>query len=199
MMTFLSMMLALSVTAFGVERILELIWVIVDWALGAGKAERAVRLRSAGYRQFKIGASILLGALAGVLLANLLNLRLFTAIDALAAGFAFEVPANWDIAITGILIGLLAKPIHDLVEVLAGLKDFFRAASIHQREAAASALADGVLKLAQADQQNVVDVPGIGPTRMMDTGFAPSPGETPPAEGASTTRYMDLLHERTIH
>jgi hypothetical protein len=70
-------------------------------------------------------------------------------------------------------------------------------AALRQREAAGAALADGVLKLAQSEAENMIDVPGMGPTRLTDDGFG---GATPApeTEKSPTDRYIDVLHNRTL-
>lgn len=191
--------LAMAAAAFVVERVVELFWNIVEWALLSSRRWRPADLKTAHYLQFKNGVSLLLGATLGVLVAGALNLHLFAALELMAPGFTLNVPANWDVAITGLIIGVTTKPIHDLIELLAELKNFMGNAAVRQREAAGAALADGVLKLAQTEAETMIEVPGMGRTPLAgDSGFgasaeAPSSvEETTPAE-----KYIDLLRNRT--
>lgn len=186
-----------AAAAFAIERVMELLWNFVEWLLLSGGKRPAATLRTTHYQKFKSGASVLLGAILGIATANALNLHLFAALEFQAPAFAFDVPANWDLVITGLIIGVTAKPIHDLIGLLAETKNFMNSAAIRQREAAGASLADGVLKLAQSEAENMIDVPGMGPTRLTDDGYS---GETPVAgeEKTPTERYIDLLHNRTL-
>lgn len=184
-----------AAAAFAIERMMELLWNFVEWLALSGGRWRAANLRTTHYQKFKSGASVLLGALLGILAANLLNLYLFAALEFQAPAFALDVPANWDLVFTGLIIGVTAKPIHDLIGLLAETKNFMASAAIRQREAAAASLADGVLKLAQSEAENMVEVPGLGFTRLTEEGDeTPAPG----AEKSPTDRYIDILHNRTL-
>jgi hypothetical protein len=187
----------IAAAAFAIERVMELLWNFVEWLLLSGGRWQAANLRTAHYQKFKSGASVLLGAVLGVATANALNLHLFAALEYQAPAFALDVPANWDLVVTGLIIGVTAKPLHDLIGLLAETKNFMASAAIRQREAAGAALADGVLKLAQSEAENMVDVPGMGLTRLTDDSMG---GETPAAstEQSPTDRYIDLLHNRTL-
>jgi hypothetical protein len=189
--------LAMFALAFAVERIVELLWDVLEWLLLNLGRWRAARLKTASYLQFKGGASILLACTLGVLVASVLNLHLFAALQLIVPGFAIAVPANWDVVLTGLIIGATAKPVHDLIGLLAELKSFMGNASLRQREAAGAALADGVLKLAQSEQENMIEVPGMGPTSLTINGRY---GETaaPVADKSATDRYIEILHDRTM-
>jgi hypothetical protein len=186
-----------AAAAFAIERVMELLWNFVEWLLLSGGKRPAATLRTAHYQKFKSGASVLLGATLGIATANALNLHLFAALEYQAPAFALAVPANWDLVVTGLIIGVTAKPLHDLIGLLAETKNFMASAALRQREAAGAALADGVLKLAQSEAENMVDVPGMGLTRLTDVGMG---DETPAAstEKSPTDRYIDLLHNRTL-
>jgi len=191
--------LAMAVAAFVVERVVELFWNIVEWALLSSKRWRPGDLKTAHYLQFKSGVSLLLGATLGVLVASALNLHLFAALELVAPGFTLNVPANWDVAITGLIIGVTAKPIHDLIELLAEFKNFLGNAAVRQREAAGAALADGVLKLAQTEAETMIEVPGMGRIPLAantgDSAGEPSPN----AEATTPTdKYIDILRNRTL-
>jgi hypothetical protein len=65
---------------------------------------------------------------------------------------------------------------------------------VRQREEAGAALADGVLKLAQSDAQSMIEVPGMGPTRLSG---AYDTEAVAASEGAPTDKYIEILHNRT--
>lgn len=185
----------IAAAAFAIERLLELLWNFIEWSLLTSRRWRAASLRTTHYQQFKSGTSVLLGCILGVAIADVLNLHLFAALEFQAPAFALGVPANWDLVITGLIIGVTAKPIHDLIGLLAETKNFMGNAAIRQREAAGAAMADGVLKLAQTEAENMIDVPGLGPTRLtdeQDAGGATNEATSP------TDRYIDVLHNRTL-
>jgi hypothetical protein len=190
------LLLALLAAAFAVERILELIWNYVEWILLNTKRMHATDIKSSSYVKFKSGTSVLLSAIAGIALAGLFTLHLFAALQPLALGLIGPIPANWDVLFSGVVVGVLAKPIHDVIGIFAGLKNFLDGAAVHQREAAGAALADGVLKLAQSDAQSMIEVPGMGPTRLSGAYEVEEP--TAAAEEPSPTdRYIEILHNRT--
>ena len=61
------------------------------------------------------------------------------------------------------------------------------------------ALAEGVLKLAQSDAQALIDVPGVGPSRIA----APGQGLRDEDEDAlptptTTEQYIQTIHNRTV-
>jgi len=192
--------LAMGAAAFGIERMVELLWNFIEWALLGTRKWRPADLKTAHYLQFKSGVSLLLGGILGVLIAGVLNLHLFAALQIVAPGFTLDVPANWDVVMTGLIIGVTAKPIHDLIELLAELKNFMGNAAIRQREAAGAALADGVLKLAQSEAESMIEVPGMGRTPLTGQNDYTAPGETPPPTSTQspTDKYIDLLHNRTM-
>ena len=188
------LLLALLAIAFAVERLLELLWNYLEWVLLNTKRLHATDLKSSAYVKFKSGTCVLLGAIAGVGLAGLFTLHLLAALQPLALGFIGPIPANWDVVLSGIVVGVLAKPLHDGIGILAGLRNFLDGAAVRQREEAGAALADGVLKLAQSDAQGMIEVPGMGPTRLAgayDTETATT------AEAAPTDKYIEILHNRT--
>jgi hypothetical protein len=187
------MLLATLATAFGIERLIELMWNFGEWIALSTQRQRPADLKTAAYLQFKSGVSVLLSAILGVLLANILNLHFFAALQQIAPGFTLDVPPNWDVVVTGLIIGVMAKPIHDLIELLAELKNFMSNAAVRQREAAGAAMADGVLKLAQSEAESMIEVPGLGRTPLSeDFDAKPESGESP------TAKYIDILHNRTL-
>lgn len=185
--------LTLFATAFAVERLLELIWNYLEWLLLNTKRLHAADLKSSAYVKFKSGTCVLLGAIVGVGVAGLFTLHLLAALQPLALGFIGPIPANWDVVLSGIVIGVLAKPIHDGIGILAGLRNFLDGAAVRQREEAGAALADGVLKLAQSEAQSMIEVPGMGPTRLTD---AYATEDEAASENAPTDKYIEILHNR---
>ncbi|MFN8487201.1 MAG: hypothetical protein U0350_06375 [Caldilineaceae bacterium] len=195
-----SVLAPLLIAIIGVERAIEIIWNYLEWLLlGVGKWQ-AAQLKSASYLQFKSGTSLVVGVILGILLANYTGMHLFDALKPLNPIFLAGMPAAWDVLITGFLIGAGAKPIHDLLGVITQLKNFLSSSAMHQREAAGAALAEGILKLAQSEAQAMVDVPGIGPTRLPS-----GPGnlqglgaeEATNGDKSPTEKYIELLHGRT--
>lgn len=184
-------------TAFGIERLIELMWNFAEWITLSTRRGRPADLKTASYLQFKSGVSVLLSAITGVILANMLNLHFFAALQQLAPGFTLDVPANWDVVVTGLIIGVTAKPIHDLIELLAELKNFMSNAAVRQREAAGAAMADGVLKLAQSEAESMIEVPGLGRTSLTGDYAARTEGAESDAQ-SPTDKYIDLLHNRTL-
>lgn len=190
--------LALFTAAFVVERIVEVVWNYLEWALLSYTRWTPSTLKSPAYMQFKGGTSLLLGAVLGVVIANLTSMRLFDVIESVAPTLVSNVPDVWDVALSGLMIGAIAKPIHDVIGILAQTKNYLGYGAIRQREAAGAALAEGVLKLAQSDTESLIDVPGVGPTRL-DTPLAGETGDEGAASAArtATESYLELLRDRT--
>lgn len=195
-------LLPLILATVGVERAVEVIWNYLEWLLLSVFKWEAVQLKAPQYTQFKSGTSLIFGLILGILLTNIAGLRLFDYLRPLAPGLLVGIPQAWDILITGFLIGSGAKPAHDLIGIINQLKNFLANGAIRQREAAAAALAEGVLKLAQSEAQATVDIPGIGPARMPTPLSSPrnlgDGDEEAVAEKSATERYAELLHRRTI-
>ena len=78
--------LAMLATAFGIERLIELMWNFGEWITLSTRRGRPADLKTASYLQFKSGVSVLLSAILGVILANMLNLHFFAALQQLAPG-----------------------------------------------------------------------------------------------------------------
>ena len=195
---FWPVLLALLTAAFVAERIVEVLWNYLEWFLLSYTSWTPSTLKSPAYMQFKGGTSLLLGAILGVIIANFTSMRIFAVIEAVAPNLVTNVPDAWDVALTGLMIGAVAKPIHDIIGILAQTKNILGYGAIRQREAAGAALAEGVLKLAQSDTESLIDVPGVGPTRL-DTPLA---GETTDADATDAARaamesYLALLRDRT--
>jgi hypothetical protein len=191
----------LLTAAVGVERAIEIIWNYVEWALLSFLGWQPEQLKTAQYQQFKSGTSMVLGVILGILVANVLSLQLFAFLAPTVPGFLANVPATWDLLITGFLIGAGSKPAHDILGVITQLKNFLNTSAIRQRESAAAALAEGVLKLAQSEAQAMVDVPGVGPSRLpmgsSRGGLAQETEDAETPEQSATERYIEILHRRT--
>lgn len=196
-----AVLLPLTVAAIGVERVIELIWSYIEWILLGTRRMQPASLKAAHYLQFKSGSSLVLGVILGVLLANYAGMRLIAYISPFVPGFANDMPPLWDIVVTGVVIGAVAKPVHEVLGIITQVKNFFGYAAVHQRESASAALADGVLKLAESERKMMLDVPGMGPARL-SAGAPPSllndEEDAPPEpEQSQTERYVDLLRNRT--
>lgn len=188
--------LAVVMVAIAVQLLIEVIWNYTEWFLMNVRNWTPSDIKSPQYQQFKSGTSLLVGAVIGVFVASSTGMRLFQYFEPLLPDFVSSVPAGIDVLLTGLLIGAVTKPVHDLFALVAKTRDFMGSSAIRQRELASDALASGVLKLAQSEAQALVDVPGIGPARL------PVPGELTEDEAGSdrsaTERYVDLLHNRTM-
>ncbi|HRW09622.1 MAG TPA: hypothetical protein P5121_31190 [Caldilineaceae bacterium] len=191
----------LLTAAVGVERAIEIIWNYIEWALLSFLGWQPEQLKTPQYLQFKSGTSMVLGVILGILVANFMALRLFTFLGPTVPGLLDNVPATWDLLITGFLIGAGAKPAHDILGVITQVKNFLNNSAIRQRESAAAALAEGVLKLAQSEAQAMVDVPGVGPARLPMGGSARGVTIDEEAENeeeaSATERYIAILHRQT--
>ncbi len=188
--------------AVGVERAIEIIWNYIEWALLSFLDWQPEQLKSPHYQQFKSGTSMVLGVILGIVVANIASMRLFAYLSPGVPGLLDGITPSWDLLITGFLIGAGAKPAHEILGVITQLKYFLNTSAIRQRESAAAALAEGVLKLAQSEAQATVDVPGVGPARLPMAGTARGLGSTEEDEEAvpeqsATERYIDLLQSRT--
>ena len=195
------LLLPILTAAVGVERAIEIIWNYIEWILLSFGRWQAEQLKSPHYLQFKSGTSLVLGVILGIVVTNYTGMRLFELLRPTAAGLLDNLSVTWDILLTGFIIGAGSKPAHDLLGILTQLKNLLNTSAIHQREAAAAALAEGVLKLAQSEAQAMVDVPGVGPARIpMSTsvrGLSGEEEEAPTEDKSATERYIDILHSRT--
>jgi len=194
------MVLAMIAAAFAIERLLELLWNVVQWIGLSTRRSKPAAFKTPAFLQFKSGVSVLLGAILGVLLAGMMNLHFFAALSLMVPGFTIDIPANWDVVVTGLIIGVGAKPIHDLIGLLYELKNFMGNASIRQREAAGAAMADGVLKLAQSEAESMIEVPGMGRTPLTGDAYtgAAAASSAAGSEPSTTDKYIEVLHQRTL-
>ncbi len=190
----------LLIVAVGVERAVEIIWNYLEWMLLSVGKWQAAQLRSPQYVQFKSGTSLIAGIILGILIANATGMHLFDSLKPFSPDILAGLPAAWDVLMTGFLIGVGTKPVHDILGIFTQLKNFLGNSAIRQREAAGAALAEGVLKLAQSDAQAMVDVPGIGPARLPSGAGTQSFDQAETAldgHKSSAEKYMELLHKRT--
>jgi hypothetical protein len=190
---------AILAASFVLERGIEIVWNYLEWALLNFAGWTPARLRSPQFSQFKSGTSLLVAAVIGILIANTTSMRLFAQLEPLAPALLSGVSDTWDVLVTGLLIGASTKPVHEIMGILTHFSDFLANNAIKQREQAGAALADGVLKLAESEAQSMIDVPGIGPTRInmggdADNGDSDDNGSK---SGSPTDNYIDVLHNRT--
>lgn len=192
-------LLPLAAASIALERTIEIVWNYVDWMLLNTRGWRAADLKSAQYVQFKSGTSLVLGMVLGILIANYTGMRLFDYLRPLAPTFLEIVPPFWDVIITGLILGAGAKPTHDFLGIITQTKNLLGNSAVKQRELAASAMADGVLKLAQSDAQAMLDIPGVGPARLSTPGGRDDDDESAPLDRSQTEQYIDTLRDRTVY
>lgn len=194
-------LLPILTAALGVERAIEIIWNYLEWILLSFGRWQPEQLKSPQYLQFKSGTSLVFGVILGIMVTNFTGIRLFELLRPTTPGLWDAMPITWDILITGFIIGAGSKPTHDLLGIITQFKNFLSTSAIRQRETAAAALADGVLKLAQSEAQGMVDVPGIGPSRIPQgaptRSFPGDDDEAALAEQSAAERYIELLRSRT--
>jgi len=193
-------LLPLVAAAIAVERVVEVIWNYGDWMLLNVRGWKPGDLKSNQYMQFKSGTSLVLAVVLGILISNYTGMRLFDYLRPLTPRLLEAVPPVWDVLITGFVIGAATKPMHDLLGIITQTKNLLGSSAAKQREAAGAMLAEGVLKLAQSDAQALIDVPGVGPSRLA----APGQGlredgedDMPASAFSSTDQYIRTIHERT--
>lgn len=150
----------LLAAAVSVERVVEIGWNYVEWGIVRYAGWRPEELKTPSYAQFKSGSSMLAAIVLGIIVVNYSNLRLFAFLQSDLGSFAANVPATWDIIITGLLVGAGSKPAHDILGLITRFKNLVGNTSLRQREEAGSAVADYILKLGQADSMSSMDVPG---------------------------------------
>ena len=150
----------LLAAAVSVERVVEIGWNYVEWGVVRYAGWRADELKTPQYAQFKGASSTVAAIVLGIIVVNYSNLRLFAFLQSDLGSFAANVPATWDIIITGLLVGAGSKPAHDILGLITRFKNLVGNTSLRQREEAGSAVADYILKLGQADSMSSMDVPG---------------------------------------
>jgi hypothetical protein len=192
-------LLPLLAATIAVERVIELIWNYIDWGLLNLREWQPADLRATHYVKFKSGTSLVMALVLGVLISNYTGMRLFDYLRPLTPRLLAEVPAIWDVLITGFVIGAGTKPVHDLLGIIYQTKNLLGSSAVKQREAAGAMMAEGVLKLAQSDSQALIDVPGVGPTRLAIGATNRSDDDEPLPTAVSTTdQYIRTIHERTL-
>jgi hypothetical protein len=192
-------LLPLLAASIAIERAIEVVWNYLDWLLLNARGWKPADLKSSAYVQFKSGTSLVMGVVLGIIIANYTGMRLFDYLRPLTPRFLEAVPTVWDVLITGFIIGAGSKPTHDLLGIITQTKNLLGNSAIRQREAAGAAMAEGVLKLAQSDAQALIDVPGVGPSRIASpgSGVRGDDGEELPPAASTSEQYIDLLHDRT--
>ncbi len=184
-----TVMFLLVAAAICVERIIELLWNYLEWILVRFGRWRPGNLKSPSYVQFKSGTSLLAALFLGVVVANYSGMHLLDYLQPLIPTFLRNVLANWDIIVTGIVIGAATKPIHDILGIVTHTKNLLASSAVKQREQAGAALAEGIFRLEQADSIYQVDVPGMGATRV-----AGRSDETERTPSGRIEHYADLIH-----
>jgi hypothetical protein len=191
-------LLPLMAAAIAVERLIEVLWNYIDWALLNMRGWEPASLRTSQYTQFKSGTSLVLAVVLGVIIANYTGMRLFYYLRPLTPVLVDAVPAVWDVLITGFIIGAGTKPMHDLLGIITQTKNLLNSSALKQREAAGAMMADAVLKLAQSDAQALIDVPGVGPARLASGNRRHDDDDEPmPSPISTTEQYIRTIHERT--
>jgi hypothetical protein len=194
-------LLPMIATAIAVERAIELLWNYLEWILIRFLRWQPRDLRTPSYVQFKGGTSLLFGLCLGILVANFSGLRLLAYLQPFMPTFIGGIPAEWDIILTGVVLGAGAKPVHDLLGIITHLKNLAANSAVKQREQAGAALADGILKLNQTEGGYSVDIPGLGAARITGSaGVARSRMlEDTGQNGNSTERmeqYANVIHNK---
>jgi hypothetical protein len=189
------LLIALLIAAVVVERAIELGWNYLEWILIRFFRWRPGDLKTPSYVQFKSGTSLLAGLALGVLIANYGGVRLLIYLTPYVPTLLGNVPINWDIILSGIVIGAGTKPVHDILGMITHVRNLTASLALKKREEAGAALADGILKLHQANASYSIDVPGMGATRLGartrqndDVGSAVSQEER-------MERYAEILHD----
>lgn len=192
-----TVLLPLMAAAIAVERIVELVWNYIDWFLLNVRNWQPAQIKSPQYVQFKSGTSMVLGFVFGIVLANYAGMRLLQHLSPLAPGFLDFVPQAWDAIITGIIIGAGAKPMHDFLGIITQTKNLLGNSAIKQRELAGSAVAEGVLKMAQSEAQGLIEVPGVGPAPIARPGQGRGDEEQPVESPSAAKQYLEITRNST--
>lgn len=192
-------LLPLLAASIAVERFIEVLWNYIDWYLLNLREWQPANLHASQYTHFKSGTSLVLAVVLGVLIANYTGMHLFDYLRPLTPRLLDAVPAVWDVLITGFVIGAGTKPVHDLLGIITQTKNLLGSSALKQREAAGAMMAEGVLKLAQSDAQALIDVPGVGPSRLATAGRRHDDDDDEPIPSAlsTTEQYIRTIHERT--
>ncbi len=182
----------LLAAAASVERAIEFGWGYLEWGLIRFARWRPADLKTPSYQGFKTATSLLAGVVLGIFVANYSGMRLLAYLQPFVPGFLDAVPPQWDIILTGIVIGAGSKPAHDILMLITQIKNFAGNSALKQREQAGAALAEGILKLGQAEAAQMVEVPGVGPVAVR--GGVGAEAAPPPPPGAVAERYAEILH-----
>lgn len=193
-------LLPLLAASASVERAIEFGWNYIEWFLLRFLRWSPTDLRTPAYTEFKSGTSLLAGVVLGILVVNYSNMRLLAFLQPTIPEFIGVIPQEWDVLITGILVGAGSKPAHDVLGIITQIKNFTANSAIRQREEAGAALSEGILRLSQADNSYSVDVPGIGPAAVPGGSAATARSRMvedrgPRGKGGSLDSYAKTLHD----
>ncbi|MBX3000977.1 MAG: hypothetical protein KF893_20820 [Caldilineaceae bacterium] len=190
-----SLAVALLIAAVVVERAIELGWNYLEWILIRFFRWRPGDLKTPSYVQFKSGTSLLAGLALGILIANYGGVRLLVYLTPFVPTLLGNVPINWDIILSGIVIGAGTKPIHDILGLITHVRNLTASLALKKREEAGAALADGILKLHQANASYSIDVPGVGATRLGVRARQNEDGGSAVGQEERMERYAEILHD----
>jgi hypothetical protein len=189
------LLIALLIAAVVVERAIELGWNYLEWILIRFFRWRPGDLKTPSYVQFKSGTSLLAGLALGILIANYGGVRLLTYLTPFVPTLLGNVPVNWDIVLTGIILGAGTKPVHDLLGLVTHVRNLTANLALKKHEEAGAALADGILKLHQANASYSIDVPGIGATRLGARTRQNDDAGSSLSQEERMERYAEILHD----
>lgn len=185
----------LVAAAIVVERVIELAWNYLEWILVRFVRWRPGDLKTPSYVQFKSGTSLLAALFLGVLVANYSGMHLLDYVQPLIPTFLRNILAEWDIILTGIVIGAGTKPLHDLLGIVTHTKNLLGSSALKQREQAGAALAEGIFRLEQASSSYSVDVPGMGTTRVAAGGRARDEDGRSTGAEERIEHYAEMIHD----
>lgn len=201
-------LLPLLAAAASVERAVELGWNYVEWGLMRFAGWRPSDLKTASYSQFKSGTSLLAGVVLGIFVVNFSTMRLMAHLQPLIPTFFVGDASQmglWDVLITGAVVGAGSKPAHDILGIITQLKNFTGNSALKQREEAGAALAEGILRLSNSQNQQPtaaysIDVPGMGPSAVGGSAAAARSRMLEEGGGRSATPEVNLeRYARAIH
>lgn len=190
-----ALLIALLIAAVVVERAIELGWNYLEWILIRFFRWRPGDLKTPSYVQFKSGTSLLAGLALGILIANYGGVRLLVYLTPFVPTLLGNVPITWDIILSGIVIGAGTKPIHDILGMITHVRNLTASLALKKREEAGAALADGILKLHQANASYSIDVPGVGATRLGARSRQNDDAGSSVSQEERMERYAEILHD----
>ena len=150
----------LLAAAVSVERMVEIGWNYVEWGIVRYAGWQVDELKTPQYAQFKNGTSMLAAMILGIIVVNYSNMRLFAFLQPDLGSFAGNVPAAWDIILTGLLVGAGSKPAHDILGLITRFKNLVGNTSLRQQEEAVSRAVESEVKVGQTRALVNPDVAG---------------------------------------